>query len=566
MLSRLFVKNYAIIDESEVIFKDKLNILTGETGAGKSILIGSVNAALGQRTSKDVIRHGADYCTVELVFSGLPERTTIALSALDIFPDDGEIVISRKITNAGKSICKINGETVSLEELKNCSSLLLDIHGQNENHSLLKNSNHLKLIDKFTGEEASDLLLTLKERYAAYSEVKKEIRDVEALGNSKDTDVNYLEYALNEIEAAKPEVGEDEELEKEYRALSNSKQIAESLSSCIRLTEDDESGGVSELLSGALRELSRAAEYDNSLYDLSALLENASELVSDFRRKAEDYVSSHENSEQRFSEVSERLDTLNSLKKKYGGPHGSIEAVLKYAENAAEMIEKLSDSEEYLKGLKEKEEKIRKECIEISEKLSNIRKKAAEGLCKRISEELKDLNFAKAEFKCDFERKEDFNSEGFDRAEFIISFNPGEPARPLVKVASGGELSRVMLAIKTVLADKDEIPTLIFDEIDAGISGRTAQKVSEKLGLLSRSHQVICITHLAQIAAMADTHFIIEKESGDENVRTCVRELSDEDRKTEIARILGGAEITDNVMKSSEEMIILAKKLREGFQ
>ncbi len=562
MLSRLFVKNYAIIDESEVLFKDKLNILTGETGAGKSILIGSVNAALGAKTGKDVIRRGADYCTVELVFTNLPERTLKELKDEDIFPDDGEIILSRKITSAGKSICKINGETVSLEELKNCSSLLLDIHGQNEQHSLLKSGSHLKIIDRFAGLEAEKLIARVKDKYEEYHAFEKELKAIEEAGNDKDNDVSYLEYAANEIEAAKLVPGEDEELENEYRTLSNAKQTVEALSVALRLTEDDESGA-STLISQAVRELQRASDVDGKTAETAALLESASDLLYDFRRQAEDRINDLENAAERFAFVSERLDTVNSLKKKYSSREGTIEAVLKYAEDAREKIDKLSDLDGYIENLKQKKDKAFSEWEKLSEKLSDLRKKSGKALGEKITAALKELNFAHAVFECEFQKTESIGSNGFDKAEFMISLNPGEPLKPLVKIASGGELSRVMLSVKQVLAEKDEIPTLIFDEIDTGISGRTAQKVSESLAMLSGSHQVICITHLAQIASMADNHFIIEKQNGEESVKTEIRELSKEERKTEIARILGGAEVTDKVMESAEEMLVLAEKKKK---
>ncbi len=561
MLGRLFVKNYAIIDESEVNFKDKLNILTGETGAGKSILIGSVNAALGQKTSKDVIRYGADYCAVELVFCNLSDKTVSELKEYDIYPDDGEIVISRKITTAGKSICKINGETVSLEELKNCSSLLLDIHGQNEHHSLLKASSHCKIIDKFAGDEVAGLLSELKVKYGELLSVQKEKAEAMSVGTTKETDVDYLEYAANEIEAANLIPSEDVQLEEEYKVLSNKQQIIEALNIAVNLV-DSEDGCASELISNAVRALSKIVEYDEKLSEMSGILENASELLSDFRHEADSYADRAENSEERFRFVSERLDCINGLKKKYGGYMASIEDVLKYAEDARAKIDKFSNNEEYIAELTEKEKRLTSVCLALCERISELRKKAAVSLDERISEALKELNFTAATFKCAFERNEKFNADGFDKAEFMVSLNPGEPLKPLVKVASGGELSRVMLAVKTVLADKDEIPTLIFDEIDTGISGRTAQKVSEKLAAISKHHQVICITHLAQIAAMADNHYLIEKTDGGNSVHTEIRELDSSERSKELARILSGAEVTETVMESANEMISMAESVK----
>ncbi|MCR5584763.1 MAG: DNA repair protein RecN [Lachnospiraceae bacterium] len=563
MLSRLFVKNYAIIDETEIEFKNGLNILTGETGAGKSILIGSVNAALGEKVSRDIIRYGADYALIELTFTAVPEKTCEELKERDIYPDDGEILISRKITAAGKSICKINGETVTLEELKNCSSLLLDIHGQNEHHSLLKASSHIKLLDKFAGSENDKLLSEMKNEYELWNKTSKELESALSTDISKDTDSTYLEFAINEIDTAALKEGEDVELEEEFKVLSNSKQIMEALSQSLQLVSDSESGNAGDLIGEAVRFLKKAVQFDEKLSELSDILENASSLIYDFKHNAENYINKPQNSAERFAEVPERLDVINNLKKKYAGINGSIGDVLKFADEAREKLKKLENFDEYLADLKKREEKERNTCLSICEKISALRKKAADMLSVRIGEELKSLNFVAAHFGAKLEKTSRFNATGNDSCEFMISLNPGEPEKPLVKVASGGELSRIMLAIKTVLADKDEIPSLIFDEIDTGISGRTAQKVSEKLGVLAGTHQIICITHLAQIASMADTHFVIEKTNGSSSVKTEIRELSDQDRITELARILGGAEITNTVLENAREMISLANDIKK---
>ncbi len=564
MLSRLFVKNYAIIDETEIEFQNRLNILTGETGAGKSILIGSVNAALGEKVSKDTIRYGADYALIELNFTDIPERTAAELKELDIYPDDGEILISRKITAAGKSICKINGETVSLEELKNCSSLLLDIHGQNEHHSLLKSSSHIKILDKFAGAEEEKLLSLLKTDYDAWYKTSKELEAALATDVSKDTDSGYLEFAKNEIRSADLKPGEDAELEEEFKVLSNSKQIMEALSQSLQLVSDAESGNAGDLLGEAVRTMSKAVQFDEKLSGLVDTLESASSLIYDFKHDAESYINKSENSAERFAEVSERLDVINNLKKKYAGLNGSLEDVLKYADEAEEKLKKLENFDEYLADLRKKEEKERGLCQDLCAKIGALRKKAADLLSKRIEEELKSLNFVSARFSCKLETLPKFTANGADSCEFMISLNPGEPDKPLVKVASGGELSRIMLAIKTVLADKDEIPSLIFDEIDTGISGRTAQKVSEKLGVLAGTHQIICITHLAQIASMADAHYVIEKTNGKDSVKTEIRRLSPDERVTELARILGGAEITNTVLENAREMIALADNIKNN--
>ncbi len=564
MLSRLFVKNFAIIDETDVEFKEKLNILTGETGAGKSILIGSVNAALGEKTSKDIIRYGADYALVELDFTGITDEVKAMLSENDIYPDEDEIHISRKITKEGKSICRINGETVSISELKKCSALLIDIHGQNEHQSLLKASAHVGVIDKYAGDELKPYLEELKTEYENWNKVKKEIAYEKESAGKEDNDAGYLEFAINEIKSAALKQGEDEELSAEFKMLSNSKQIIDSLSKSLAAVSYDNDGNAEDYINVALHSLSRVTEYDNRLFEMYNTLKSASDLLSDFKRDADSYLGDLENFESRFNEVEERLNRINNLKNKYAKINGSISDVLLYMENAEARLNKLNRYDEYIKDLEANEIRLRKKCLSVCERISDIRVKYGKDFCGKITDELKDLNFASPVFSLKAERSEYFTANGFDNMEFMISLNPGEPLKPLIRVASGGELSRVCLAIKTVLADKDEIPTLIFDEIDTGISGRTAQRVAEKMALLARSHQIICITHLAQIASMADTHFLIDKKLNENFVKTEIRELDEKERITEIARILGGATITDTVLDSAKEMISLASKIKTG--
>ncbi len=561
MLNRLYVKNYAIIDETEVYFNDGLNILTGETGAGKSILIGSVNAALGAKTSRDVIRYGADYALIELGFNGLSDTLVKKLSDRDIFPDDGEIVISRKLTAAGKSICKINGETVTLENMREISGMLLDIHGQNEHQSLYRTASHIGFLDRYAGAEVQKKTEALSVQYKKWNEIKKELDAALDEASSKDRDLGYLEYASDEIEKAELVIGEDAKLEEEYRLLSNSKQIMEALSGAMHLVNDGDDNA-SEKLDEAIRLLSKVSDYDARLMELQKLLEDASSMMSDFEHDACSYIDKTENMAERFSEVSERLDLINGLKKKYISVNGSIEELLDYAASAREKIEKYNNFDEYTEKLKKAEKTEKDKCLKICDELSTLREKAAKKLSEGISEALLDLNFASATFVCKLEKNEKFTANGQDACEFMISLNPGEPLKALAKIASGGELSRVMLAIKSVIADKDEIPSMIFDEIDTGISGRTAQKVSEKLALIAHTHQIICITHLAQIAAMADRHYLIEKTNFTDSVKTEIIELSDDERIEEIARILGGAEITETVTDNASEMIELAKKYK----
>ncbi len=555
MLHSLHVKNFAIIDETEVVFRDHLNIMTGETGAGKSILIGSVNAALGAKVSKEVIRQGAEYALVELIFDQLSEQTEAALRELDIIPEEGMLILSRKIMESGKSICKINGETVTASSLKETAELLLHIHGQQENQSLLHKASHLQLLDRFAAEELTDLLEQMKEAYHKYKGLKKELLEESSSEEEKNRETAYLEFALEEIMAAKLVCGEDGQLEEEFRFLSNGRQIAETLANCLRYTRDDEDSNAESMMSAAERQLTRIVDYNPKLSELSELLSEAESMLLEFNRQAGSLAASMEDSQERFSEVEARLDLINSLKSKYGR---TIKEIQEYAAECEAKLNKYKNYEEYLENLRKNYKKAEKECLVLCKKISDIRKKRAAVLTKAVQQALLDLNFSEVKLELPIEQTEQFRTDGYDACEFMISLNPGEPLRPLVKIASGGELSRIMLAIKSVLADKDDIPTLIFDEIDTGISGRTAQKVSEKLAHISAGHQILCITHLAQIAAMADAHFIIEKSAKEGHVKTQIRELDRKESCEELARILGGAKITDAVYENAREMKQLA--------
>lgn len=555
MLHSLHVKNFAIIDETEVVFRDHLNIMTGETGAGKSILIGSVNAALGAKVSKEVIRQGADYALVELIFDRLSEQTEAALREQDITPEDGMLILSRKIMENGKSICKINGETVTASVLRETAGLLIHIHGQQENQSLLHKASHLQLLDRFASEELTGLLEQMKEAYHKYRDFKEELFEETSSEEEKNRETAYLEFALEEITAAKLVCGEDEQLEEEFRFLSNGRQIAETLANCLRYTKDSEDSNAESMLSAAERQLVRIADYNPKLSELSELLSEAESMLLEFNRQAGSLAASMEDSQERFLETERRLNLINALKSKYGR---TIEEIREYAAECEAKLNKYKNYEEYLENLRRNYEKAEKDCLSLCKKISEIRRKRAAVLTKEVRQALLDLNFSEVKLELPIEQTEQFRADGYDACEFMISLNPGEPLRPLVKIASGGELSRIMLAMKSVLADKDDIPTLIFDEIDTGISGRTAQKVSEKLARISAGHQILCITHLAQIAAMADTHFVIEKSAKEGHVKTQIRELDREESCEELARILGGAKITDAVYGNAREMKQLA--------
>ena len=553
MLQNLHVKNLALIDESEVEFSNGMNILSGETGAGKSIIIGSINLALGEKVQKEMLRDNGESAFVELIFSVEDEKTKKALEELDIELEDDQVILSRKIT-AGRAVGRVNGEAVSVSRMKEIASVLIDIHGQHEHQSLLSKKKHLDILDEYAKEELAEKKEKMSLLYQQYKKEKEEWASSNVDVEERNRELSFLEYEVKEIEDAHLAVGEDESLEADFRKFSNGKKIMEAMQESYGLTGEGMESA-SELLSRALRELASVSGYDEKIQTMEQELIEIDNLLSDFNHELSAYLSDAEFDDETFYEVEKRLDLINHLKSKYGA---DIPAILQNLQEKQDRIQVLSDYEQYLAKLEAQLDKTKKVLSAVCQEVSEIRKKYAVVLCKAITEALKDLNFLDVQFTMNFETLGDFTANGVDDAEFMISTNPGEPVKPLGKIASGGELSRIMLAIKTVMAGNDHIGTLIFDEIDSGISGRTAQMVSEKMNLLGKSHQIICITHLPQIAAMADSHYLIEKFVENQNTHSRIHKLGEEDSVKELARMLGGVEITDTVLESAKEMKHLA--------
>ena len=558
MLHNLYVKNLALIDEIEVEFTKGLNILTGETGAGKSIILGSVNLALGGKYSADIIRKGAEYGYVELTFFVENKTQAEALKRKDIFPEDGVVVLSRKLMSK-RSISKINGETVPIALLKEAASILIDIHGQHEHQSLLYKKNHLTILDAFAKENIKQVKEKLAKAYLIYKEQKEELEEALTDEKERNKEIGFLEFEIQEIRQAKLSRQEDETLEETYRRMTNGKKIVGNLEEAYEYTGGTNSETASEAISRALRCMQEAAGCDEQAQDMFQQLAEIDSLLNDFNRELSDYKMSFDFSEETFFEVETRLNEINRLKAKYGN---SIEEILEYCDKKEERLLKLQDYDAYLAQLQKKVEETEAEVKHYSNQLSLLRKEESVKLAEAIRKGLRDLNFLDTQFEIVFRELGTYTVQGTDEFEFMISMNPGEPVKALGDVASGGELSRIMLAIKSVMAEKDQIETLIFDEIDVGISGRTAQKVSEKMSFIGRNHQVICITHLAQIAAMADAHYAIEKQVEDGVTKSKIFRLSKEQEIEELARILGGAKITDTVMQSAAEMKELAERTK----
>ena len=521
MLSAIHVKNLALIDEIEVDFQEHLNILTGETGAGKSIIIGSINLALGKKMPKDMIRKGADYALVELFFN-IDENSDAAkaLAKLEIPQEDGTVAISRRMSPS-RSVSRINGEIVSVKTVKEIASMLIDIHGQHEHQSLLYKSKHLEILDEFSKEKLGTLKKEMAEAFEKYKAFERELKNAVTDSEQRKKEQIFLEYVIQEIEDAALTEGEDDLLAAQYKKMSHSRKIMESAGSAYALCANE----ASEAVSRALRELSSVEDYDETISGMKAQLYDADNLLNDFNREMAGYIDALTFDDEAFRETEQRLDMINTLKTKYGQ---TIREILDYKEQKQQELEQLEHYEEYLHKLRADFKAAGKTYMQLAKKVSEIRQAAGKKLSSLILEALKELNFLDVRFDMRFYTLENAGSNGIDEAEFVISTNPGEDLKPLGEVASGGELSRVMLAVKSVLADADAVETLIFDEIDAGISGRTAQKVSERLSVIAGKHQVICITHLPQIASMADAHYMIEKKNVADHTLTEIKKLSDE--------------------------------------
>lgn len=561
MLVNLHVKNLAIIDEIEVDFSEQLNVLTGETGAGKSIIIGSINLALGQRTPKNLIRKGADYALVELVFRVDSEKQREQAEAMGIVPEDGELVISRKFMPS-RSVNRINGESVTLSMIRQVADIMIDIHGQNEQQSLLHSSKHMEIVDRYARDELGDRLEQMEKGYQDYLKLQQELQEKEIPEEERLREISFMEYELQEIEQAHLLTGEEASLAEQYKMLSNASAIAQGLGEVYGMTGEG-AASASEQFSRSLRILHKLSEYSPQMEEFCGQLSELDSLLSDFNRDISGYMEDFETGGARLEVVESRLNLVRNIKAKYGA---TTEMVQEYAARLEEKLNRYQKYQAYREELQHSLDEQESRLRTLAEEISVIRKKVSKVLEKEIVQALKDLNFLQVKFEIAVTPAKQLNPRGMDEVEFLLSTNPGMDKKPLGQAASGGELSRIMLAVKAVLARHDEIPTLIFDEIDVGISGRTAQMVAEKMSYIGATHQVICISHLAQIAAMADSHYLIEKDNDREHTSTRIRLLKDTESVEELARISGGAEITDSVRESAAEMRQLAQDVKKGIR
>lgn len=559
MLVSLYVKNLALIDEISVEFGSGLNILTGETGAGKSIILGSVNLALGARADKDCIRTGAEQALIEMVFQLENEAQMKRMKELELPVEEDNLVILQRRITPQRSVCRVGGETVTAKQLKELSELLLNIHGQRDNQVLLQPHKQLEFLDAYAGETMQEQLHHLKEEFAKYRECLREQEGLEKEEADGQRELSLARFEVEEIERVAFLPGEDEELEKRYRKMQNSRRIMESLHKVHELTGYQNMQGAGSVIGEALHELKSAAALDEDADGLNEQLINIDALLNDFNRELSVYMEDAEFDEEQYRATEERLDELNRLKAKYGS---SYEEVTAYLHKQQQYLEKMEDFDAYKTRVKAACEQAQSAFLARCEKVSGLRSKAAEELQKELAEVMSELNFLDARVRIDVDRQEHPGASGQDDVTFMVALNPGEPLKSLQSVASGGELSRIMLALKTIMADKDEIDAMIFDEIDAGISGRTAWTVSEKLGALSRNCQIICITHLPQIAAMADKHFVIEKRADENRTVTTIRPIEGNESRDELARMLGGGDLTDAAKENAAEMLQTAATVK----
>ena len=537
MITNLHIKNIGIIDDLEIDLNKGMNVLTGETGAGKTLIIDSISIICGGRFSKEMIRKGENHSYVELCMY-VPN---------DVNSIDGNIIITREIYNNGRNMCKINGRLVTVTELKNFMSNYIEIHGQNDNQKLLDSRTHIKYLDNFSGEEIFQLKNEYKEKYQRYNEIRRELKNNYGDEKEKQRKLDLLRYQLNEIQEARLKEGEESELEERSKIIRNSEKIAKNLSEAEMAVGEN----TIDLIGNAIRALEKIENIDRKYEETTTSLKDIYYGIQEISSNLSGYLSDIEFDEQEREEVETRLDIIDNLKRKYGN---NIEEILKYADEIADEIKKIENVDEYNNKLKNEQKQIEKEMTEIAEEISKIRRENAEELNKRINKELVDLEMKNAKINVKVEYKiEQFFEDGKDQVGIYIKTNVGENESELTKIASGGEMSRIMLAIKKVLAEVDKMPVMIFDEIDTGISGKAAKSVANKMRSISKNHQVLCISHLAPIAAMADYNYFISKKV--ENDRTCtsIKLLNEQEVLCEIARISSG-EINDVTLQYANEL------------
>lgn len=564
MLQHLHVKNIALIDEVDIDFGENLNVMTGETGAGKSIIIDSITYAMGEKYNKDVIRTGEEQALVELLFNVKNSTIIKTVEEMGIEIDStGDLLISRSLSRNGRGVSRVNGKTVTNGMLQVITKNLVDIHGQNQHHSLLDDKKHLELLDQFFPQEVQTLKEELNELIQEKNQLFKKYKEAKIDESEKSKRIDLLEFQLKDIEDAKLEEDEYEELLEKRKVLLNAQKLLDGVSRIYAILQeplDSSHLSVIDEIGESIQILGQLVKYDKELNNTLDALESANNIIIDVSREVHDYFDGMNHDPENLFDIEKRIDRINNLKKKYGN---TIEEILKYRTNIENELDRLQNNEIYLKKITTELNQINSKIQKICEKLSAFRREKAKIVQEEMERVLHSLQLENAEFRIQIQKSNEPTRNGYDDVLFMISTNIGEPQKPLSQIVSGGESSRIMLAMKTVLADADQIPSLIFDEIDAGISGRAAQKVSEKLSYLSKNHQIICITHLPQIGAMADCHFLIEKKNASNKTNTYIYQIKGDQKVKELARLIGGAVITETTLNSAKEMIQMAIQIKK---
>ncbi|WP_221565475.1 DNA repair protein RecN [Alkalihalobacillus sp. TS-13] len=565
MLTEISIRNFAIIEEVTVPFEDGLTVLTGETGAGKSIIIDAIGLLIGGRGSSEYVRHGTDRAEIEGLFY-IRENHPVIDKALELGIDvpDGMIVLKRDMTSSGKSICRVNGKLVTLAILREIGQSLIDIHGQHEHQFLMQSDKHLTLLDQYHSAELKRTLNEYHQLYKRYIDVQKQLKQLTENEQEMAHRIDLIQYQLEEIDQAQLQPNEDEELQEENQRLSNFERLYQSVNDAYQALYGEQKG--IDVLGLAMSHLEDVSEYDSELKPIQEAVRNAYYSLEDTAHQLRNYVDTMEFDPDRLEVIEERLHEINTLKRKYGN---SVEEILEYSSRIEEELDTFTNKDDRIKVLKEEMNEIGKDLYLEAKQLSILRKKTAEKLEKKIHQQLKDLYMEKTTFKVSFKptttasnitteidgKAVHFTKNGIDDVEFLISTNPGEPLKPLAKIASGGELSRIILALKAIFSNQQEVASIIFDEVDTGVSGRVAQAIAEKIQKISAGSQVLCITHLPQVAAMADRHLYIEKNIKKDRTLTIVKPLSFDEKVKEIARMISGVEVTDLTKRHAKEMI-----------
>ncbi len=554
MLNQLSVRNVAVIDKLDINLHDGVSVLTGETGAGKSIIIDSINMILGDRANKELVRYGTDKAVVQAVFDA-PKSVINILEENDIYVEDETVIITRQVTKEGKSVARINGMVVTLNILREISDRLINIHGQHDNQALLTPIRHITFLDAYADNE--EYINRYKDILSKKREIEKKISSLEMDEQEKMQRIDLLEYQVKEIKKASLEKDEEDDLREQRDIYTNAEQITKSVNEAyMNLYEGDEIQSAYDGISIAVNEISQISDLNPQLKSIYDTLNEIMYSLEDTAHEIKEFGETVEFDEQTLNEIEERLDLISRLKRKYGN---SIEEILEYLKKAESELNDIKLSDERTNELKEELKNITKELKEKGNVLTQRRENAAKVLEENIEKSLHELNMEKSKFKVNIENDGTFYDNGMDKVEFLISTNPGEPLKPLVKIASGGELSRVMLAIKSILADSDGVDTMIFDEIDTGVSGKAAMSIAKKLAVIAKNKQVICITHLPQLTAMADNHYLIQKNTDGEMASTTLKELDEEGRELELARIIDGGEVTELALSHAKQMLENAK-------